>query len=136
MTRNRFVYRFVLLPALVICTRIAIEPVAAQPVYTVTDLGSLDGTLSSGMAINASGQVTGWSYADGGFIEHAFLHDGTMHDLGTLGGTRSYGHDINATGLVTGYSHLASGYDHAFLFDGTLHDLGDPWWTRQLWLWH
>ena len=49
------------------------------------DLGTLGGSSSQGVAINASGQVTG--FADGRWGGHAFLWDGTtMVDLGTLGG--------------------------------------------------
>ena len=32
----------------------------AAPIYTVTDLGTLGGTYSYGLGINASGQVTGY----------------------------------------------------------------------------
>ena len=50
------------------------------------DLGTLGGTSSVGVAINASGQVTGYADTAGGDT-HAFLWDGTrMQDLGTLGG--------------------------------------------------
>ena len=61
----------------------------AVPMYHVTDLGTLGGAYSDGFGINASGQVTGWSYTTGDAADHAFLYDGTMHDLGTLGGTHS-----------------------------------------------
>ena len=57
--------------------------------FRLTDLGTLGGSYSQGVAINASGQVTGTSNtADE--ATHAFLWDGTtMQDLGTLGGSRS-----------------------------------------------
>jgi uncharacterized membrane protein len=74
--------------------------------YTVTDLGDLGGGISNGLALNANGQVTGYSYTGKEFqvtcppqrygqpkqcfehIYHAFLwSNGTMTDLGTLGGT-------------------------------------------------
>ena len=54
---------------------------------TLLDLGTLGGKSSEGVAINASGQVTGSAYTADGEL-HAFLWDGTtMQDLGTLGGT-------------------------------------------------
>ena len=78
---------------------------------TAEDLGTLHGFAgaSKGNAINASGQVAGWSTLDsvpGGL--HAVRWTGTAaEDLGTLGGTSSLGHDINASGQVVGYSYLA-----------------------------
>jgi probable HAF family extracellular repeat protein len=99
----------------------------APPAYTVTDLGTLGGTSSNGNGVNASGQVTGYSYTTGDAAIHAFLYDGTLHDLGTLGGTDSNGIGINDSGQVSGYSYT-TGSDffssHAFLYDGTMHDLG------------
>ena len=66
------------------------------------DLGTLGGTVSEGVAINDSGQVTG-SADTADAVTHAFLWDGTtMLDLGTLGGTNSVGDAINASGQVTG----------------------------------
>ena len=48
------------------------------------DLGTLGGTFSVGLAINASGQVTGFADTADGDI-HAFLWDGTtMQDLNAL----------------------------------------------------
>ena len=57
---------------------------------TMVDLGTLGGTRSVGLAINASGQVAGGATIAGNAAQHAFLWDGTtMLDLGTLGGSFS-----------------------------------------------
>ena len=96
---------------------------SAHGAATIYNLGTLGGSESSGSAINASGQVTGWSYTTGG-VKHAFLYTGTpgsggaMADLGTLGGTNSVGNAINASGQVAGGSDRAGG-QHAFLYTGT-----------------
>ena len=79
----------------------------------MVDLGLLGGASSGncvGIAINASGQVTGRSTIQipGYTAVHAFLYTGTpgnggaMADLGTLGGTDSNGHGINDAGEVVG----------------------------------
>lgn len=34
-------------------------PAMAAPVYSITDLGTLDGTYSAGLGINSSGDVVG-----------------------------------------------------------------------------
>jgi probable HAF family extracellular repeat protein len=55
----------------------------------VTDLGTLGGSYSEGMDINAAAHVTGWSYLPDNWIAHAFLHrNGAMTDLGTLPGAQ------------------------------------------------
>jgi probable HAF family extracellular repeat protein len=105
---------------------VAIAPaiaIAAQ--YTVTDLGTLDGTFSSATGINASGHISG-GYDPPTAFSHPFLYDGTMHDLGTLGGYTSYGYDINDNDQVTGHSGTTTlgSTDHAFLYDGSIHDIG------------
>jgi probable HAF family extracellular repeat protein len=103
-------------------------PVAsAATTYTITDLGALPGSSSSGATgINASGQVVGWSgFADGN--QHAFLwQHGTITDLGTLpGDASSVASSINDAGQVVGWSGTASGNQHAFLWQhGTMTDLG------------
>ncbi len=50
---------------------LALLSMAIAASYTVTDLGTLGGTLSVGSGINASGQVTGYGTIDG--QTHAFL---------------------------------------------------------------
>jgi probable HAF family extracellular repeat protein len=102
---------------------------ATPPLYTITDLGALSVSGSGAAGINASGEVTGYSYTDNGAVR-AILYDGeTLRDLGTLGGN-SQGFGINNKGEVTGYyvySMIAPGYplDHAFLYNGTtMIDLG------------
>jgi probable HAF family extracellular repeat protein len=59
--------------------------VAAQQ-YTLTDLGTLGGTFSSGEGISNKGWVDGLSTLPGDTITHAFLwQDSVMTDLGTPG---------------------------------------------------
>ena len=98
---------------------------------TVTELRSLGGADTSGVAINARGQVTGWSTTATG-DHHAFLWErGKMTDLGTLGGKESTPTSINANGEVVGSSETANvivgtgRVRHAFLWrDGAMQDLG------------
>lgn len=60
--------------------------------YTVTDLGTLGGTLGAAQGINDRGWVVGFSTLPGDQIQHSFLWvDGVMTDLGTLGGPNSGG---------------------------------------------
>src|SRR5499427_3416393 len=81
----------------------AAVPAAAATTYTITDLGSLGGGVTHGLAINALGQVTGDSFLAKQVqvpcpypqspnqkcpanLDHAFFwSNGTMTDLGTLG---------------------------------------------------
>jgi probable HAF family extracellular repeat protein len=92
----------------------------------MTDLGTLAcGTqnycngASYGYAINASGQVTGYSsIATSVYTYHAFITNAAtnaMTDLGALGGYESEGYGINISGQVTGWAAIASGYGHAFI---------------------
>ena len=97
----------------------------------MTDLGNISATgqfanFSVGNAINASGEVTGWSVTDS-FEVHAFIYSsGQMSDLGTLGGSESRGNAINAAGEVVGWSFLPNdSAAHAFLVSGgPMMDLG------------
>jgi probable HAF family extracellular repeat protein len=98
---------------------------------TMIDLGTLGGGQSGADGVNASGQVTGYSFTTGNVDFHAFLYDGAMHDLGTLGGANSYGNGINDSGQVVGDSLLTGGRRHAFLYTSgngmeDLNSLIDP----------
>jgi len=86
-----------------------------------TDLGTLGGAQTHGTAINAHGEIVGWSETDSRrSIFHAFSWGGgKMHDLGTLGGKLSSATAINASGQVVGWSYTANGGgEHVFLSEG------------------
>jgi probable HAF family extracellular repeat protein len=128
MAKYRSVFRITLLLALVSCTGIREAEAAAPPAYHVTDLGTLGGTESAGLGINASGQVTGYANITGDSTQHGFLWtptspnsaSGSMIDLGTLSGILSHGRGVNANGQVAGLS-LINGFEvsRAFLWTPT-----------------
>ncbi len=121
----------------------AAAPAAAATTYTITDLGSLGLGTSDGCAINATGQVTGYSYLStlvptpacppvyGNTKKtcaehpwHAFLYsNGQMTDLGTVGGGDISA--VNQSGWVAGGSATSNGGSDAFLWNGKkMIDLG------------
>src|SRR6476469_3717120 len=121
MTKHRTINCIIVLTAFALSV-----PTAAHAAsYTVTDLGMLGGTESSGSALNAGGQVAGSSYTTGDATQHAYLwkptvSGGAMTDLGTLGGTQSYAYCINASGQVTGASDsTGDSKTHTFLWKPT-----------------
>jgi probable HAF family extracellular repeat protein len=86
------------------------------------DLGTLGGTQSIALAVNASGQVVGQSTTAGDTEQHAFswTQSGGMIDLGTLGGAFSVAWAVNASGQVAGDSTTGSGEFHAVLWKATV----------------
>jgi probable HAF family extracellular repeat protein len=114
-----------------LCQPVAAAPAAAQ--WTVTGLGTLGGSQSSGRGINNAGQVTGDSGTAGNLAEHAFFYsNGSLTSLGTFGGSYSFGYGINSAGQVTGLAYAAgNSTSSAFVYSsstlGALGTLGGSW---------
>ena len=67
----------------------------------IVSLPTLGGSGLQPYALNANGQITGFSYTSGNLAAHAFLYsNGTTTDLGTFGGGISQGFAINGAGQV------------------------------------
>jgi probable HAF family extracellular repeat protein len=96
---------------------------AASPQRRIVDLGTLGGpqNQSQATAINARGEVVGWSTLDNG-NSHAFVwRHGQMADLAPL----TAANDINDHGVIAGAGVTATGEYHAFLWArGKATDLG------------
>src|SRR6476646_3093980 len=137
MTKYRTINCIIVLTAFAL----SVTTAAHAASYTITDLGMLGGTESSGSGLNAGGQVAGSSYTTGDAAQHAYLWkptvsggaSGAMTDLGTLGGTQSFGNGLNASGQVAGESFTTGdAATHAFLWKpptpggagGTMYNLG------------
>jgi probable HAF family extracellular repeat protein len=113
---------------------VASVPISAAPSYIATPLGTLGGNGSYANAINASGEVTGFSYLtrwkppnpDPNAKWHAFVYSGgVMRDLGTLGGALSSGTAINASGQIAGFAFTTTNARFAFLYsNGVMMNLG------------
>ncbi len=96
----------------------------------LTDLGTLGGQDSRGLAINTFGQVVGQSDTVGG-LTHAYRSSASsagsvsLTDLGTLGGDTSSAYGIDTFGDVVGISNVISGgSNHGFLYEnGQIYNL-------------
>jgi probable HAF family extracellular repeat protein len=85
----------------------------------IQDLGTLGGTNSEAIDINASEQVIGWSQIAGDAATHFFLwSSGTgMQDLNTLiGAGLTSVVEINDAGQIIGTATTVGGQSHAFLY--------------------
>jgi probable HAF family extracellular repeat protein len=116
-----------------VVTLVASGPMASAATYTVTDLGTLGGSRSYAAAINARGDIVGWSTLAGDKAVHAFLYQsrhGRMIDLDPRGAAGSSGASaINDRGRIAGDIAVVGGGGtfHAALFvRGGIIDLGTP----------
>jgi len=122
---TRFFVASILTAGLALTT---VTPLLAQSSYVVQDLGALPGDSSSiAWAINANGDVVGWSTGPNGTRAFLFTNSGSMVALPGLP-NRPYAvaRDINDTGIVVGSAN-AGGTDlgHAVLWSaGSIQDLG------------
>jgi len=88
---------------------------------TITAVPSLGGSYYRVSALNASGQVAGFSYLPGDLEGHAFRFDSSgVKDLGTLGGSSSQEFALNNSGHVVGEASLLGDVAiNAFFHNGT-----------------
>lgn len=89
----------------------------------LVDVGSLGGSDSHPVAVNASGRIAGSSNTSSGPM-HAFSWTATrgMVDLGTLGGLYSQATGMNAAGQVVGASNTTGEGPHNHAFSWTAAD--------------
>jgi probable HAF family extracellular repeat protein len=89
---------------------------AANPIYTVADLGGLGGP-ATGYAVNSSGTVAGWSQNPSG-TQQAFVS--TPNGLKALssGSSDSYAYGINNSGTVVGTTYV-NGTAHGTIWSGS-----------------
>jgi probable HAF family extracellular repeat protein len=107
---------------------VGVGPTMAQTSYVVEDLGALSGDTSSvAWAINARGDVVGWSHGPNGTRAFLYTDAGGMVALpGLPSRPRTLARDINDVGDIVGSAN-AGGTDlgHAVLWrGGTIQDLG------------
>lgn len=126
-----------------VCPAAHAQSTAPPGTYTITDLGILpggyqtvsqqlpDGQYSAaqggsyGYAINASGDVTGYSYTQAELPHAVIFRGGKVIDLGVVpGANSSVGYGINGYDQVTGGIGFPSS-NHVFLYSGDkMADLG------------
>jgi len=102
----------------------------------MSSLGTLGGSSGIGNAINASGQVAGYSQ-NASKTYRAFLSSGgSMKDIGDLGGGSAVAYGMNDLGFVVGSAVTKNGENHPFLYrNGKMIDLGtlgsknNNWWN-------
>jgi probable HAF family extracellular repeat protein len=97
-----------------------------DPATGMHDIGTLGGDYAAPYAVNASGQVVGYSRTTNSGETHAFLYSGgVMQDLDTLGCIDSAAYAINSSGQAVGWAYTANEEGRAMLYDSTgMHDLG------------
>ncbi len=107
---------------------VAVLPAMAQTSYVIEDLGALAGDTSSvACALNANGDVVGWSMGQAGTRAFVYTKARGMVALpGLPDKPRTVARDINDAGVIVGSAN-AGGTDlgHAVLWSGgSVQDLG------------
>ena len=95
--------------------------------YTITDLGTLGGSLSRATGINNAGQISGRSYMPSSVTAGFLWGDGKMINIGSLGNEtgESFAAGINDFAAICGSSEPLDQQTHAFRWqDGRMVDLG------------
>jgi probable HAF family extracellular repeat protein len=87
---------------------------AANPIYTVADLGVIDGS-ATGYAINSSGMVVGWAQNPSGG-QQAFVSSANGLQALSSGPYESYAYGINDSGTMAGTTYDANGQAHATIW--------------------
>jgi probable HAF family extracellular repeat protein len=97
---------------------------AADPIYTVADLGSLAGASTTGYSVNSSGTVAG-AAQNGSGSQQAFVS--TPNGLKALpsGSSESEAYGINDAGIVVGITYIG-GQAYATIWDGSGTSLLGP----------
>lgn len=88
----------------------------------IKDLGTLGGSLSSGVAVNSLGTIVGSSLTGAAsWQQRAFVSEQNssshMRDLGTLGGEHSQANGINDRGQIVGWANNLHGQTEAFAYE-------------------
>lgn len=130
MTRHRSVNGIRCASALMACAILTTQAAALPLTYIITDLGA----DSTGVSINAGGQVTGsvgFINSEDEPVSHTFLWtpttpngvSGSMIDLSAQD-ENSSGNSVNTSGQVAGNVYTTDGFFHGFLHSDTMNDLG------------
>ncbi len=90
---------------------------AANPIYTVADLGGLGGP-ATGYAINNSGTVAGWAQSPSGG-QQAFVSTSSGLQALSSGPYESYAYGINDPGTIVGTTYDANGQAHATIWSAS-----------------
>jgi probable HAF family extracellular repeat protein len=89
-----------------------------DPIYTITSLGELGGSTSTGYAVNNSGTVAGWALNSSGGQQAFVSTTGGLTGVPLGSGTESYAYGINNAGTVVGNTYI-NGQSHATIWTGT-----------------
>ncbi|MEP6535926.1 MAG: PEP-CTERM sorting domain-containing protein [Bryobacteraceae bacterium] len=112
------------LSAAVLSALLITGPIAASPLFVVSDLGSLGGAKSSAYNINSLGAVVGTAAAPSGAGSAFVSQGGSMSALPTVQGASSQANSINHSGTVAGTVYTLSGAQATVWAGGLFSNLG------------